>query len=230
MDFDLPHSPGCRLRGKVIHQCFAAIAAAALALSCPLVRADTTAAGITTPQIMAETITALPSCLNYQVTGVCFFLSWCFLSPCIQTSIKVQHYMPDDIVSTYSEPDQHPWLDVGKLYSAMLKSPGDAILGGTSDAHADTWPQSPTRESIVLFKNASAIGNPVTAIIGGNTSYGVPNFTELMNFFSTGISQIGQMWAQVPSNLMNSTVANFNSMVNDAKNLAGQYRRLGNAL
>jgi hypothetical protein len=114
---------------------------AALLAGGPLAQAQ----GISTAQIMTETISALPSCLNYSVTGVCFFLR-CYLFYCtITTSIKVQHYMPDDVVSTYSSPDQHPWIDVGKLFASVLKGPGDMIMGQLTDAQADTWPISPRR-------------------------------------------------------------------------------------
>ncbi len=44
-----------------------------LALACSMAlpaRADT----ITTPMILTKTIAAMPSCLSYQVKGICFFL------------------------------------------------------------------------------------------------------------------------------------------------------------
>jgi hypothetical protein len=203
-----------------------AIAVAALLAGSPGAGAQGTGAGITTAQIMSETITAMPSCLNYQVTGVCVFLR-CYLWYCTtQYSLRVQHYMPDDVVSTYSSPDQHPWIDVGKLLSTMLKTPGDSIMGSITDAQADTWAQTPTRENIVLFKSADAIGNPVEAIVGGNMNFEFPDFNELMKFSTTGLSQIGQMWSQVPSQLVNSTQVNVSSMLTDAQKLVGQVGNL----
>ena len=63
--------------------------------------------------ILTKTIAAMPSCLSYQVKGICFFL-YCTSGLHIRTSIRISHYVPDAIVSSYHEPPTHPWLDIGK--------------------------------------------------------------------------------------------------------------------
>ena len=200
--------------------CQAVALSGAALLACATQTAS--AGGISTVQIMSDTITAIPSCLNYSITGMCFFLR-CELFYCyITESIRVQHYMPDDVVSTYPSSDQHPWIDIGKLLSTALKSPGDALMGSITDSQADTWQQMPTREQIVLFKSADAIGNPVEAIIGGNMTFGFPDFTELTSFASSGLSQIAQQWGQVPAEELNAAAAGYQSFLSGAKNLVGQ--------
>ena len=75
-------------------------------------------AQITTPQILGQTIAAMPSCLSYQVKGMCFFL-YCSWTGCrIRTSIRVSHYVPDAIVSPYNAPLMHPWVEVGNALLA----------------------------------------------------------------------------------------------------------------
>jgi integrating conjugative element protein (TIGR03756 family) len=118
-------------------------------------------------------------------------------------------------ISTYSVPDQHPWFDIGKPVAGVLKPAGDSMLGLPSDSMADTWSQTPTRENIVLFKSADAIGNLVGAILSGNGNFEFPDFNELMKFPSEEIPRIAQMWASVPSDLINDTVAGMRSIVSD---------------
>jgi len=53
----------------------------------------------TTPQIVAQTITAAPSCVRWMPIGMCFWLR-CSWSGCsVETSLKVGHYNPDLVVS-----------------------------------------------------------------------------------------------------------------------------------
>ena len=211
----------------------AVLASAALATA-PMARADIVGTavnevvgGITTPQIILDTVTALPSCLEYSITGMCFFLVCGWTGCYISTSIKVQHNMPDDIVSTYAAPDQHPWIDYGKAISTVLKAPGDAILGQLTDSQADTYAQRPSRETIVLAKSADAIANPIAALIGGNlTSFSYPDFTELSKFPGTELPRIGQLWTQVPANLASTTLANGQAMLADATKFIGQIQKL----
>ncbi|MGR5262349.1 TraU family protein, partial [Vibrio astriarenae] len=45
---------------------------------------------------------ASPDCLEYRVVGICYWL-YCTWTGCtVRTSIKVRHYIPDAVVSSYS--------------------------------------------------------------------------------------------------------------------------------
>src|SRR3546814_13505269 len=60
--------------------------------------------------IVASTLS--PSCLEYRVVGICYWLS-CGVGGCrIRTSIKVRHYVPDAVVSGYSNTGANPWVEV----------------------------------------------------------------------------------------------------------------------
>ena len=57
---------------------------------------------ITTPGIMAQTTAGALSCMQWMPIGTCFWLR-CSVSGCsVRTSIKVGHYNPDLVVSTYN--------------------------------------------------------------------------------------------------------------------------------
>ena len=167
-------------------------------------------AQITTPQILGQTIAAMPSCLSYQVKGMCFFL-YCSWTGCrIRTSIRVSHYVPDAIVSTYNEPLMHPWVEVGKPLSAAMSSVGAAMMGMPVDASAHTARET---QEITTFKSADAIANPagmIASLLSGGSLpnlpdvFGVPGLSELMRFPSEELPRIQQEWMSVPIDAANT--------------------------
>ena len=64
--------------------------------------------GTATPAILATTVAGFPSCIAWRPTGVCFFLHCTIFGCSIRTSIKVSHYVPDAIVSTYADTLNQP--------------------------------------------------------------------------------------------------------------------------
>lgn len=183
--------------------------------------------GSNTMAIAAATVQGLPSCLAYQVTGVCFFLK-CYLFYCeIETSIRVQHYVPDVVVSTYNSPAQHPWTDLGKPVANTMDKAGSSLMGSSLDSQATTARES---KEVVTMKSADAIGNPIGAVMGGNWTWEYPDTNELQAFPSRELPKIQQQWAQVPSDLSNgvlegarSQAFNPGQMLNQISALPGQY-------
>ncbi|WP_441004854.1 TIGR03756 family integrating conjugative element protein [Xanthomonas sp. NCPPB 1067] len=94
-----------------------------------------------------------PDCLAYRVVGVCYWL-YCTWSGCtVRTSIKVQHYIPDAVVSSYSNTGENPWVEVRamSLPNPSAKAGGD---GTTNEDHEN---------NLAKFKNADVIGHPAGA-------------------------------------------------------------------
>lgn len=161
-----------------------------LALLLPL----SAAASFTTIGVLMESISALPSCLHYQVKGVCFFLK-CSLGGCwIRTSIRVKHYLPEAVVSTYQVPSDHPWIEIGMPMSTVAWEVGSLITSAvlpTSvlglDGQGETAVNNLTNKTDwVTFKSADAYGNPaahITDLFSGRlppvTNFTLPGFTEI---------------------------------------------------
>ena len=177
------------------------------------------AASITTVGIVAETLIALPSCAKYEVKGMCFFLR-CRLTGCvILPSIRVAHYVPDAIISTYHDPVAHPWLEVGKPLSVAISSVGSALIGAPIDSSASTQRES---TEITTFKSADAIANPVGMIAQILTTgeipnfgsmFGFPGYNELLDFPSKELPNIASAWTQVPEQLGNEFLEAARKMV-----------------
>nr|WP_286197751.1 TraU family protein [Variovorax boronicumulans] len=199
--------------------------AVAIAAAASLLIAGPAAAQLATTNtaaIMGATVAAIPSCLAYRVTGVCFWLRCTPFGCSVKTSIKVSHYMPDVVVSTYGAPEQHPWADVGVPVAGIMTGLGSSFMGSLLDSSADTAREA---QEVATFKSADAFGNPVGAFMGGVTTWEYPDAQELMNFPSQELPRIAQMWASVPRDLANGVLEGARATAMNPQQLLGE---LGN--
>ena len=154
------------------------------------------ASAFTTLGLVMDTVSALPSCLHYQVKGVCFFWKCSWKGCWIRTSIRVKHYLPEAVVSTYADPLDHPWMEIGMPMSTIAKEVGSlitttvlpsGILGLDADAEtADTEALPAAQVRKVNFKSADAYGNPaahISDLMAGRlppiSGFTLPGFTEI---------------------------------------------------
>lgn len=185
-----------------------------------------------TVAILTATLQSFPSCLSYQVKGMCFFLR-CTIKGCaILSSIRVSHYVPDAIVSTYNDPLMHPWLEVGKPIAATMAVVGSAMAGMPLDSAADTARDD---TEITTFKGADAIGNPVgmvASVLSSGTLpnvpsvFGIPGLTELMDFPSEELPNIQREWMSVPMDAANSVLQGAASLAKAPMDIIGKISSL----
>src|SRR5690606_26765384 len=91
-----------------------------------------------------------PDCLSYRVQGICYWLL-CTLTGCsVETSVKVQHYVPDAVVSSYSNTGENPWVEVRAMSMPNPTAEGGGD-GTTNEEHEN---------NLIKFKNADVIGHP----------------------------------------------------------------------
>lgn len=188
--------------------------ALAAGLTAGALTAVTPAHAITTPEILTKTITSMPSCMKYQVKGMCFFLKCGWTGCRIRTSLRIAHYVPDAIVSTYNDPLAHPWVEVGKPIATVMSAVGGAMIAGGPgllDASANTAPRA--AQTTTTFKTVDAIGNPAGMIMqvfltqqlpSLPENFAVPGTTELMKFPGQELPRITALWSAVPSELLNN--------------------------
>lgn len=210
-----------RALGQFLRAGLAIFAVAAFALQFPLPAAAQT----NTLAIAADTLKAVPSCTSWKVRGVCSWLSCSAFPPrcSIKTSFRVQHYIPEVVVSTWHDPTQHPWGDFGRLVAAGTTGVGSAILALPIDSAGTPSPANVTYK----FRDADAIGNPLvqlpTLLATGKLpslpkSITVPTYTE-MSRFPGQMGAIANSWGSVPATLSATVVA-------DSKRLAAIPDRL----
>lgn len=144
-------------------------------------------AALNTAQIIASAVSQ--NCISWRVSGICY---WLFCTPfgCkVRTSVKVTHFIPQAVVSTYVAPGGNPWQEMafvsqtaGGLESAVTSGLSGVSAGGANPADMKNPGQ---RKSAVRFKYADAIGHPATSLIGGS----IPGYscdtaaTPLMPYF-----------------------------------------------
>lgn len=138
---------------------------------------NTATASINTATILSST--ASPSCADYQVVGICYWLKCTYFSCNVRTSTKVSHFIPEMVVSVYNNKNQSPWTEM-KLINKSSK-------GGHYQTPHKNYSQ-------FVFKNAEAFGHPgglVFQMIGSlgytcesqTTAY-QPYFLSGLDFFA----------------------------------------------
>ncbi|HEX7635290.1 MAG TPA: TraU family protein [Noviherbaspirillum sp.] len=187
------------------------------------------AAGTTTAEIFTNTAKGLPQCLNYRVTGACFWLKCVYIKCSVRTSLKISHFVPDAVVSVYHDPLMHPWTDYGRPVAKAVSGFGQAILGMPIDSAGTRFRDDRTAHNH-LFRDADAIGHPLSTITsmlsGGSVStdgpsmVAVPTPAEMMTFPST-IGSIMSEWASVPATVGSTVVNNAKGMA-DLSNTASK--------
>lgn len=111
---------------------------------------------ITTSSVMANINTvqiaesaASTSCMEWAPVGVCLWLQ-CDLTCKVKTSVKVRHYIPETVVSSYADTGSNPWQEVSPMSLPLPSAEGG---GGMIKTTAG-------RDNKAKFKNADVIGHP----------------------------------------------------------------------
>ncbi|SUD31441.1 integrating conjugative element protein [Pseudomonas fluorescens] len=131
---------------------FAASRRLRLAVAALLLGGATSAFALNTATIISSTLS--PDCLEYRVVGICYWL-YCSLGGCtVRTSVKVRHYIPDAVVSSYSNTGENPWTEV-----ALMSVPNP-----TAQAGGDGTSNHDNENNLAKFKNADVVGHPGGAV------------------------------------------------------------------
>ena len=146
------------------------------------------AGSITTPEIMAKTTAAAFSCMQWMPIGTCFWLR-CSLSGCeVRTSLKVGHFNPDLVISSYNELGGNPWLEIRATLGLAQKTTASGVLGALlpvpiASAGNRTEGSSGNRDhKNLLFREADAIGHPLSTLSGTVPGTGMLCETETTPF------------------------------------------------
>lgn len=103
--------------------------------------------GTNTAEITSSAVS--PSCMQWTPVGVCFWLE-CDMSCKIKTSVKVRHFIPEVVVSSYADTGSNPWQEVASMSSPMAGAEGGGGMIKTIEG----------KDNKAKFKNADVIGHP----------------------------------------------------------------------
>ena len=128
------------------------------------------AASITTTEIVQKTGDATFSCMQWTPVGLCFWVRCSVFGCDVETTLKVGHYNPDFVVSSYNELGENPWREVRSLLGQTQAAAASGVLGrltelpvggggtrteGTAD-HRD--------HKNLKFREADVLGHPLPQV------------------------------------------------------------------
>ncbi|MDR9862455.1 TIGR03756 family integrating conjugative element protein [Pseudomonas baetica] len=119
-----------------------------LSLTMTLSLSFSASAAVTSAAIISSTLS--PACLEYKVVGICYWLLCTPFGCKVKTSTKVRHYIPDAVVSAYSDTGMNPWVEMSSL--GTPNSSAQAGNDGTTNHIGEN--------NITKFKEADVIGHP----------------------------------------------------------------------
>lgn len=88
--------------------------------------------------------------------------------------MRVSHYNPDAVVSTFHEENTHPWSDWGGSLARSLRSAAAGLVGMPVDS-AGTRTRDDGRDQAQLYRDADVIGHPssLLSMLGGSGGHAV---------------------------------------------------------
>lgn len=136
---------------------------------------------VNSAQIAAATVST--QCMEWSVVGVCVWLK-CY--PCkVRTSVKVKHYIPEVVVSSYANTGANPWTEVSPL--------GREVPGAQGGGNLVT--PNTKRNNLPRFKNADVIGHPASYVLQNMGSYICSSATTgFMPYYLSTLDVPGWRW------------------------------------
>ncbi len=135
------------------------------ALAVLILPVPSNAGSISTIEIVGRTAQATFACSRWRATGMCFWLRCSWIACNVEVSLKVGHYNPDLVVSSYHRLGENPWREVrlalrGAQHGAARTAlgtltgvvPGSAGNRSEGTGHRD--------HKNLIFRETDAIGHP----------------------------------------------------------------------
>ena len=125
-------------------------------------------ASINTASLIASA--ASVSCIDWHISGICYWLLCTPFGCTVKTSVKVTHFIPEAVVSAYSNPGDNPWTEMAAASETASGAEGGIIgsLAGVSTGGGQQEMKAPgLRKQNLHFLYADAYGHPATSLLGG---------------------------------------------------------------
>ena len=131
-----------------------------------LMVASARAGTISTPEIITRTASASIACMQWMPIGLCFWLECTPFGCSVTTSLKVGHYNPDLVVSSYNELGGNPWAEIRSVLGQAQAAVANSVLGSLLPIPIDSAgnrTEGTTRNrdhKNLIFRETDAIGHP----------------------------------------------------------------------
>ena len=160
---------------------------------------------ITSVRIIKDTLEALPNCLHYRVVGACFWRvceGWfCW----IESTAKLDHYLPDAVVTVFNKGDgadhaaqtdsDNPWMFASKMIDPAAYQMGKKAMKAATGSDEIGSGQSHLQSSSDIdnkFKEVDVIGNPALLLLskysdlllGSTATPYIPYYSSLLDMYA----------------------------------------------
>lgn len=134
-------------------------------IACLALSQASSAGSINTAEILQRTASATFSCMQWRATGLCFWLRCSWFSCNVETSLKVGHYNPDLVVSSYNRLGENPWREIRQLLGSAQQTAARSALGTLTgippDSAGNRSEGSQRRDhKNLIYRETDAIGHP----------------------------------------------------------------------
>lgn len=132
---------------------------------------------LSTLDVVQNTLQALPNCFRYKIVGLCFWLK-CVGSFCsINTTPKVDHYLPDAVVSVFQKQNSNPWDYANNMIDKVAFPFGNSAIKHALDVDIGYGNKSAStvHDGDTLAKEADLIGNPALKFFSNFRQYVLPS-------------------------------------------------------
>jgi len=141
-------------------------------LTLTLLLAIARAGTISTTEIVSKTVDATFACMQWTPVGLCLWLR-CSLFACdVESSLKIGHYNPDFVVSSYNELGRNPWDEIRSVLGGAQQAVANGILGRLAELPIDsagnrTEGTADNRDhKNLVFRETDVIGHPQQSFSG----------------------------------------------------------------
>jgi len=161
------------------------------------------AGSITTLEILTQTTAAAFTCMRWMPIGTCFWLRCTWSSCDVKTSLKVGHYNPDLVVSSYNELGGNPWTAIRTTLGLAQKAAATGLLGALLPVPVDsagnrTEGSAGNRDhKNLVFRETDAIGHPLSSLSGIVAGVGLlcpSETTSFVPYFQSALDALS--WRQ----------------------------------
>ncbi|HEY2454493.1 MAG TPA: TIGR03756 family integrating conjugative element protein [Scandinavium sp.] len=122
-------------------------------------------ASINTAALLSSAVS--PDCIGWRISGICYWLLCTPFGCSVKTSVKVSHFIPEAVVSSYISPGENPWREVADVtvLTGSEESNGIPAGGGREELKAPGL-----HKQNLHFYYGEAWGHPATRLIGSMIS------------------------------------------------------------
>ena len=120
-------------------------------------------------QITEASIKGVPNCMHYKITGICFWLECSVFGCDIETTFKVDHYLPDLVASVYTTPQNNPFWFAKTVLDPAFYEAGKIQIKQTThfDLGSGHEHNNSQRDINNRFHEVDLIGNPALTLLSG---------------------------------------------------------------